>query len=367
MKHRATFPDFKVDEKKPAKSNDRVIAMVKKDGSCVILHNIGTEAAPDIRAFSRSKNEIICLRGLCQILTKEMPLTELRSPAFYAAGELELFQNGAWSHQLKSQLGALLNADDFGGFFSRKGLNSVTAKLSFFDLGKENQVFGKTCGSDPFDRLKNRLERLAGHKDRLVACNTALAGTPFSLDNCAWKECSMEELANMEINHLATEFKGRIPFMGENGEGIVYCPIDGNNRNKLKGEITVDAKVVCPVEAKSPKGTNSPGWLVEETKSGTLFCVYGGVGPANHLGMVGSQVELKLLNVKSIDYDNKEALVKSLQGGNPTFLMERRDKAPYITKSSQQEIDAFAAAQGITICDMPNRTPNRDSGPDLMP
>ena len=365
-KIKATFPDFKVEEKKPQKvatTNNEVVAMVKKDGSCIILNNIGTRETPDIRAFSRTKNEVVCLSPLTALITKHMPLPELADPEMYAAGEFELFHNGEWSHQMKSQLGALLNADDFNSFFRRKGLSGVTGKLSFFDLGKASQVFGKATGDDPYDPLKARLERLKHREEEIQNFNSIAhsENSQFSLANCAWCTMPMDELQSIDINSLAKENGGRIPFLGEYGEGIIFCPSDGNNRNKLKGEISVDAKILAAV-------TTNPslGWIVEETKTGTLFCAYGGVTPQNWRQLVGEQVELKLLNVKSIDYDNKDSLVKSLQAGNPTLIGVRKDKAPYLHKATPSAIKHFAASQKVIISDEIQKLgPSEDSGIEL--
>jgi len=347
------FPDFKVDEKKPVAELGDVLAMVKKDGSCVILNNIGDQNNIELRAFSRNKREILWMRPWCQMIARSQAIPELNNPDYYLAGELEVKQNGQWSHQMKYQLGALLSAPDFHEFFRRKNMSGVELSFTCFDLGQQHQVFGKRTGSDPTDRLIVRLQHLKDYaqQGKLEQVNAALAGTPLQLELCPWQVLPAQDLARLEINSLAKQHEGRIPFLGELGEGVVYCPVEGNQRYKLKGEITVDAQIVAccttPPTVKKPEPTL--GWIGEETKTGTLFCIYGGINEGNWREGLQQQAELKLLHVQSIDYDDREKLVKALQGGNPTFVNFRYDRPDYVVKATAEDILAFAKTQRISL------------------
>jgi hypothetical protein len=348
-----TFPDFKVDEKKPTAALGDVLAMVKKDGSCVIINNIGTPDKVDLRAFSRNKREILWMRPWCQKISSAQAIPELSDPRFFLAGELEVKQNGQWSHQMKYQLGALLSAPDFHEFFRRKGMDDVALTFSCFDLGYQHQVFGKKAGSEPTDRLVTRLQRLQDYSDqgKIKSLNEALRGTPLQVEVCPWQVLPAQDLSSLDINSLAKKHDGRIPFLGELGEGIVYCPLQGNQRFKLKGEITVDAQIVacCSTPATDKKPEPTLGWIGEETKTGTLFCIFGGINESNWQEGLHQQAELKLLHVQSIDYDNRDKLVKSLQAGNPTFLNFRLDRPDYITKAKDSDIESFAKSQRVNL------------------
>lgn len=347
------FPDFKVDEKKPTAALGDVLAMVKKDGSCIILNNVGTAEKVDLRAFSRNKREILWMRPWCQKISDTQAIQELNDPRFFLAGELEVKQNSQWSHQMKYQLGALLSAPDFHEFFQRKNMEDVTLTFTCFDLGQQHQVFGKKAGLDPSDRLLARLQRLQGYSEegKIQELNEALRGTPLQVDVCPWRVISAQELASLDINAMAKQHGGRIPFIGELGEGIVYCPVEGNQRFKLKGEITVDAQIVacCSTPATEKKLEPTPGWIGEETKTGTLFCIFGGINESNWQEGLHQQAELKLLHVQSIDYDDRGKLVKALQAGNPTFLNFRTDRPDYITRARTSDIEAFAMSQRVSL------------------
>jgi len=362
--HTHSFPDFKVEEKKPIAEGPDLVAMVKKDGSCVILNNVGTKEEPDLRAFSRTKREIPWMRPWCRQMAQAGAMPELIDPKLFAVGELELHQEGKWSHQMKHQLGALLSAPDFNAFFARKGMQGVGATYSMFDLGHMHQVFGKQVGSLESDLLIKRLERLQTYRDNgtIDKLNQALIGTPLQIEVCPWQIVPAAQLAKMDINNLAKANEGRIPFLDTMGEGIVYCPVDGNQRSKLKGEITIDVQVLAccsaPPTAKKPQPTL--GWIVEEAKTGALFCAFGGIREDIWSDGPGQQVELKLLHVKSIDYNQPDKLLKSLQGGNPTFLSFRYDRPAHVTKTTAEQLANFAHEQGVRL-DRPVLSPEVDN------
>lgn len=347
------FPDFKVDEKKPTDLLGDVVAMVKKDGSCIILNNVGSTEKMDLRAFSRNKREILWMRPWCQRIAESRGIPELNDPSYFLAGELEVKQNGQWSHQMKYQLGALLSAPNFQEFFQRKNMSGVELNFSCFDLGRQHQVFGKKVGSDPSDRLIQRLRHLQECADHggIEQANLALEGTPLNIEICPWKVIPASELGSLGVNDLAKQHGGRIPFLGEMGEGVVYCSADGNQRFKLKGEITVDAQIVacCTKPPTAKKSEPTLGWIGEETKTGTLFCIYGGVNEQNWQKALHQQAELKLLNVQSIDYADRSKMVTSLQAGNPTFINFRFDRPDYLSKTSPTDIAAFAKSQRVSL------------------